>query len=83
MNLGPYNRAAATLGISVAEYERHLACGERWCWRCRQWLASDGFYIWINSVGRRVYQRDCIPCRRAATLAGYHRRKALRGERAA
>lgn len=35
--------AAARLGISLADYDRRLAAGEKWCGGCRAWEPRESF----------------------------------------
>lgn len=65
---------ATRLGITRAEYERHVLDGEKWCAACQQWHPRSEFGV------RRTKRdgRDAI-CKRAnlARVVAYQKRKAL------
>jgi hypothetical protein len=42
---GVRKQAAQRIGISLDEYERRLAAGERWCFACRAWHPRDAFHV--------------------------------------
>lgn len=35
--------AAARLGLTLVEYDQHLAAGEKWCGGCREWHPRSAF----------------------------------------
>lgn len=44
--LGAAKVVAAKAGVSLAEYQRRIASGEKWCYRCREFKrASEDFSI--------------------------------------
>lgn len=43
--LGARRRAATILGVSLHEYERHEAAGEKWCTRCKAWHSRVDFAV--------------------------------------
>ena len=52
--------AAGRIGIPEHEYRDHIALGERWCGRCREWKLADNFSPNRHvAVGTNPY---CYPC---------------------
>lgn len=64
--------AATRLGISNAEYARHLDAGESWCWDCRTWRSVSLFYLRRGSDVSPAGQ--CIDCHRVY-MREYMRRR--------
>jgi len=57
-------RAAAQTGVSVEEYERRRAAGERYCGGCSRWLSLELFMA--NRAGRDGRAGRCRPCHNSA-----------------
>jgi hypothetical protein len=43
--LGVAKTAARRVGVSLIEYEQHVAAGEKWCYRCRAWHPVSAFGV--------------------------------------
>lgn len=41
--LGVRKVAASRIGVTLAEYDVHVAQGEKWCTRCKTWHPKSGF----------------------------------------
>lgn len=63
---------AARLGISKADYRRHVAAGEKWCYACQRWQK-------VAEFGVRRSKQDGLNniCKRAETdrVIAYQRRR--------
>ncbi len=76
---------ALKLGISVEEYERHVAAGEKWCRACREWQDRSLFYVrrsrpdGLDSLCRARNAVDSKP----RVSAGRERKKAEKKRRIA
>ncbi len=58
--LGRHKSAAAHLGISLDEYERHIEADESWCWQCKRWLSVSAFRKrWGNAPDLHSHCNDC------------------------
>ena len=40
---GAVKMAAGKLGVSVDEYRKRKAAGDRWCWSCKMWKLAAQF----------------------------------------
>lgn len=61
--------AAAAAGVSLGEYQRRRAAGEKWCYGCRSWLPNGAFRI-DRSRGDGL-TATCAGCRSSASKARY------------
>ena len=61
-------RAAAQTGVTVEEYKRRRAAGERYCGGCDRWLPLDLFMA--NRAGRDGRAGRCRSCHNAANRLG-------------
>lgn len=65
--LGLRKQAAKRIGVTLAEYDRRLAVGEKWCGGCRDWHERSAFAT-DRSRGDGLVPR----CRESANTSARH-----------
>jgi hypothetical protein len=67
--IGARRRQAATAGVTLAEFERRVDGGEKWCWRCHAWHPVEVFGIDASRSDGR--DPACLESKCAAARANH------------
>lgn len=73
--VGARRTAAAKLGMTLADYDRRTAAGEKWCTGCKAWHALTQFTV--DQTRGDGYKSTCRTFSNAKSKVDYRARRAV------